>query len=258
MTVLARYISRLMLARILGVALVLTALLQIMDLIDSVDDVLDRRESVADLVIYAGYRLPSIFESTIPIAVLLGTIAVFLALSGRSEFDAMRAGGVSQAKVVALCLPIILVFAGLHFLLVDRIVPASQQAYIEWWEGPVNTGDQLWLRGSDSIVSVGEPSGDGRSLGDLSIYRRDASGRLVSRIDADRATYDGTAWTLSGVEEQLFEGGTQVMLHDTLPWPDGPEPATIGMLQRPPERLSADLMTGLLTEAWSGATETAT
>ncbi|MEM8822504.1 MAG: LPS export ABC transporter permease LptG [Pseudomonadota bacterium] len=258
MITIARYISRLMLVRVLAVALVLTALLQIMDLIDSVNDVLDRRDSIADLVIYAGYRLPSIFEGTIPIAVLLGTIAVFLALAGRSELDAMRSGGLSQGRLVLLCLPMVLLFAGLHFVLVDRVVPASQQAFTEWWDGPVNTGDVLWLRGANSIVSIGDTSHNGRRLTDLSIYYRDSTGQLIAQIDADRATYDGTDWRLAGVEEQIFNGGTtDVSLHDTLPWPDGPQPETIGMLQRPPERLSADLMTGLLSETWSGTTETA-
>ncbi|MEM7710020.1 MAG: LptF/LptG family permease [Pseudomonadota bacterium] len=254
-----RYLSRLMLVRILGVALVLAALLQIMDLIDNVGDVLDRRGSIADLVVYSGYRLPSILESTIPISVLLGTIAVFLALAGRSELDALRSGGVSQGRVILLCLPICLVFAGLHFVLVDRWVPASQQAFFEWWEGPVNTGDLLWLRGADSIVSVAATSADGRDLTDVSIYHRDANGQLRARIDAETARHDGTGWILSDVEETRFDvgAGTDLRTHDTLPWPGGPEPLTVGMLQQPPERLSANLMTGLLSESWTGATETA-
>ncbi|MEM7488887.1 MAG: LPS export ABC transporter permease LptG [Pseudomonadota bacterium] len=259
MKLVARYIARLMLVRIVAVVLVLTALLQIMDLIDNVDEVLDRRDSIADIVVYAGYRLPTIVETTIPIAVLLGTIAAFLALAGRSELDALRSGGISQTRVVLLCLPVCLLFVGVHFLLVDRVVPASQQAFTQWWDGPINSGDAVWLRDDASFVSVTEATPSGRHLEGVTIYRRDGAGDLVARIEAATADYDDGVWTLGGVEEQRFEAGagTEVRRHDTLAWPDGPAPHAIGILQQPPERLSADLMTGLLSGAWTGATETA-
>ncbi len=259
MSVVARYLSRLIFARIMGVGLVLAALLQIMDLVDNVDDVLERRNSVADLFVFASYRLPSIVESVIPISVLLGTITVFLALAGRSELDALRSGGLSQGRLVMLCLPVCLLFAAFHFVLVDRVVPSSQQAYVEWWEPPVNRGELLWLRGTESIVSVAERSRDGTALGGLTIYERDRNGRLTARIEADHASHDGAGWVLSVVEVEQFDGGlgTEVTRYEQLPWADGPEPATIEMLQQPPERLQSGLMNNLLAETWTGITEPA-
>ena len=258
MSTVARYVSGLMLVRILAVGLVLVALLQVMDLVDSVGEVLERRGAVADLVVYVAYRLPSIIESVIPIAVLLGTITVFLALAGRSELDAMRSAGLSQGDLVRLCLPVCLLFAGLHFVLADRVVPASQQAFVAWWDQDA-VADRLWLRGAESIVAVTARSPDGARLDGLTIYARDAEGRLTARTEAAMARYNGGSWTLFDAEETRFgaSAGTDVTRHETLPWLGGPEPEMIGMLEQTPERLPIGRLSGVITGPWSGATEAA-
>jgi lipopolysaccharide export system permease protein len=126
---------------------------------------------------------------------------------------AIRAAGVSQWRVLAMAVPVPLLFVAATFVLAEWVTPASQLRLAEWWSAmepaPVEQADRArWFRIEERIVRAGTASEDGATLDDVEIFARDPRGRLTERVAAERAVFSGSGWTLHGVETtRLGEGG---------------------------------------------------
>lgn len=256
MRVLISYFGRVLGARILSVLLAFVALLVLMDLIDNIEDILERRGSVADVILFAGYRLPTIAERLIPLSVLIGSTMGILALATHSELIVLRATGMSPLRIAALGIPACLVVVLAHFYLADRIAPYSQQAFIEWWEPLLNHGGTQWLRGEDNLVRISKISQDGQTLTGLNFFERDDTGRLIARLAAATARFDGSEWQLyDATETILSKTNPQIIQTAITPWPNGPDPQVILDLIARPEQLSKSTLGQVLSVAWSSSAD---
>ena len=99
-----------------------------------------------------------------------------------------------------------------HLVLADRIAPATEKAFIEWWEPLTRLGGTHWLRGEQSVVRIGGISGNATALMDLTLFERDAAGRLVAQVDAGSATFADGHWQLHDVREFVLGGVTRSIL----------------------------------------------
>ena len=256
MIILISYFGHVLGTRILSVLLAFVALLVLMDLIDNIEDILERRGNVADVILFATYRIPTIVERLIPLSVLIGSTMGILALATHSELIILRATGMSAIKVVTLMAPICLLIISIHFFLADRIAPYSQQAFIDWWEPLLNRGGIQWLRSDGSLVRISEVSQDGRTLLGLSFFERDESGRLLGRITAAAAEFKGGNWQLYDTKETvLSKTGPEIIQMPTKAWLNGPYPQIILNLIARPEQLSKNTLGQILSVAWSSTAD---
>ena len=104
--VLARYLRRRVASQVLALVLVLTALMQLLELLDVTTDVLDRNLGMGGLARYALLRTPSEILVALPLAVLLGSMSAFYAMARNHEIVAMRCAGMSLKRFVLLLLPV--------------------------------------------------------------------------------------------------------------------------------------------------------
>lgn len=201
--VIARYLRRRVAAQTLGLLLVLTALMQLLELLDVTGEVLDRELGGAGLLRYALLRTPAEMVVALPLAALLGSMSAFYAMARHHEIVAMRCAGLSLKRLVVLLLPVPMALAAVQFVLSDRVVPRTEAALKAWWdstEPPEADPEPRWVQTRDGPVSFLHASPDGRELRDVTIYRRDESGLLDARLRAGRATWEDGEWRLSGVE----------------------------------------------------------
>lgn len=202
--VLARYLRRRIAVQTLGLLLVLTALMQLLELLDVTADVLDRELGVAGLLRYALLRTPAEVVVALPLAALLGSMSAFYAMARHHEVVAMRCAGLSLKRLVVLLLPVPLVLAGAQFMLSDRVVPRAEAALKAWWDAtapPEADPEPRWVQTREGPVAFLYASPDGRELRGVHVYRRDDSGLLTARLRAARATWTDGRWHLSEVEQ---------------------------------------------------------
>lgn len=201
--VLGRYLRRRVAAQTLGLLLVLTALMQLLEMLDVTGDVLDRQLGGVGLLRYALLRTPAEIVVALPLAALLGAMSAFYALARHHEVVAMRCAGLSLKRLVVLLLPVPMLLAGAQFMLSDRVVPRAEAALKAWWdstEPPEEEPEPRWVQTREGPVSILHASPDGRELHGLHIYQRDESGLLTARLRAERATWSDGKWHLSAVE----------------------------------------------------------
>jgi lipopolysaccharide export system permease protein len=205
------YVLRTVATRILGAALILMSILQILDLLDVTPDILDRGLGIAGVAYYAAMRLPRLFEQVAPIAVLAGGLFAFSQLARESAVVAMRATGISGYRIVGMAVPC------------RRGRDAAGRA-VRPGPGPARrSGPGRLVEEHDpgrraqgprpahlprrrDLVIAASASADGRRSEYVTIFRRDNKGILVEKIEAPKARFTRPVWTLDRPTTTRFTG----------------------------------------------------
>lgn len=241
---LARYLFLLTAGRILAALAVLVGILQILDLLDITTEILDRGLGAGGVFYYSLLRLPRLIEQAAPLAVLAGALFAFAKLAGESAVTAMRSTGISAYRITALTLPAATLVAVLQLVIGMAIAPRADATLTNWWQATapqeaVKPPESLTFRVGHEIV-VGRPSEDARRLDDLTIYRRDAAGRLVQRTTAEAALYDQGVWRLLSPRfEAVSDDGVSSGAAEAMTWTQNIRPADLQALQSGAATVSA-------------------
>jgi LPS export ABC transporter permease LptG/LPS export ABC transporter permease LptF len=131
LTILDRYVVREMVPPT-ALGLLLFTFILLLDTISNLMRILVSRGAELVTVFRAFlYLLPSIFSVTIPMAFLLGVLLAFGRLASDSEIVALRASGVSPARLLRPVLALATAAGLLTFYVVGIALPAANQAYRE-------------------------------------------------------------------------------------------------------------------------------
>jgi lipopolysaccharide export system permease protein len=209
--VLGNYLRRRVAGQILGLLLALTALMQLLELLEITTEVLDRGLGAAGILRYAMLRLPAQLEIVLPLAGLLGSMSAFFAMARTREITALRASGVGLTRVMGYLLPVPLVFALLHLGLTQKLVPMSEGALKTWWDDAVpleeRSPDPEWVHTSGGILLFERHSADGRRLLNVRIFDRGEDGLLSLRTRAYEARWQDQGWQLFGARDLAVQPG---------------------------------------------------
>ncbi len=209
------YIAKGFTGSVIAMLLALSGLVGMFDFIELLRRSTSHPEATFGLVSeMAALRQPYIAMQILPFAVLLGGILCFWRLSRSSELIVARAAGISAWEFLAaptLCALLLGVLATTAISPVSSVMftraEALDNTYLKAGGGPLAlSGDQLWLRQSDHALS---PQGvaiihahgvelHGKLLvaKDVSVFRLDGRDRLLTRIEATKATLVGQTWQL--------------------------------------------------------------
>lgn len=243
----ALYLSRMFVARLAAAMLALAGLLQLVELMDKADEILARGLGVAGMVRFALYHLPLVLGAALPIAVLLAATLTLAALARRGEIAAMRAAGLSVARLVGWLIPAAVAVAALGFVLADRVVPAADAAFARWWGDSAQ--ERLWFRDGMTVVGVDRVEAQGHRLMGVEVVQRQSDGRLAQWVTADRAEWADGRWALVAGSQRALEGSIQAF--DYLPWATGLAPANLMELARPRPVLSSGRLMAALHGRWA-------
>ncbi len=243
LTLLDRHIGRSML---IGTALVFgvfAALFVLIVLVDALPDYGKGNFRLYELIRYVVLSQPRKLYEVFPVTVLIGTLLGLSTLALNSELVAMRAAGVSKARIVGATLKTGAVLVAAAVLAGEYVVPKAetraqtgraQALEMSFRQG----GSGLWLRDGAAFVNIGEVLPD-LSLLRLHIYEVTPDFRLGRHTYAARARYVDDGWQLenvyrSRIEDKRVQAGAQ----PTLQWQAGITPSVVAVFTTRPEALS--------------------
>ncbi len=249
---LALYLSRQVGFRIAAVLAGLVALGLSLDMLENSADIIERH-GVAGLGEYALLRAPLVLVTILPLGVLVGAALAFLTLAARNEMVVLRTAGYNTARVLLLLIPLAAICGAAQNRLAARLGPVAEQALVERFPDLFETRaieEEIWLRDWHAVIRIERAEADGATLGDISIFRIAASGKLIQRIDAAAAHFSSAGWLLEGVtvqrpdtlEEQVAE----------MPWTTRLSPASILGAARRPELVDTGKIRQILAGALPG------
>jgi Predicted permeases len=225
MITLARYLSRKLTTHTLLVLFALVALSLTFELMERADNVLALSgDNPTAVLAYAALRTPDFVARQLPMAVLVGALITFGMLRRYDELIAMWGSGVSALGMMKALIPISILIGALQFGLDNAAVPWVEAVLRDRGLGEVGRKGLIekemsatWLRSSQDVIRIPKEVAQQGELRDVSIFRRDATGTLVERLDAKSATPAPDGWQLANVTARTVEPA-QITTYASLLW----------------------------------------
>jgi len=244
MKLLDRYIA-LAMARGTGVALIVIMGLNVFfSIIEEIDELGEGSYNVAKMLQYVVLTLPRGIYELFPTAALIGGLTGMGALAVNGELVAMRAGGLSIARIVRSVLQAGLVLLVFVVILGEGFAPVAEQYAQRLRAGALEKRvsfmgrEGAWVRDESRYIYVNKIF-DNDTLADVSVFEFNRDRRLVSALHADTAAYQGGMWQLHNVRETQFAGGSvRTRAESTLAVPDLLRPELINVVVLKPENMS--------------------
>ncbi|MGH7730113.1 MAG: LptF/LptG family permease [Candidatus Eiseniibacteriota bacterium] len=186
----------------------------IVDVVEKIDVFLDQRAPVGLVVRYYLYRGPEVVVQVLPVALLLATFLALGQLNKFGELTAMRSAGLSLARILAPVFVAAGAGAVLSLALSELVVPPANRARDRIYEEQIqrlSTGptteraDVTYLGAGGRIYYMRLYVVPARRMHEVSVQQFRA-GRLVLRIDAAEATWDGRRWVFASGFVRTFRG----------------------------------------------------
>jgi len=197
MKILDRYIFREYFSTLGFAIIAFVSLFILVDLIEKVDDFLDKNVEVGLIAKYYLYFIPEIIKLIVPISTLLAALFVTGKLAKQTELTAMKAGGISLYR---LLLPFFLVgsiIGAIDFYLSGWVVPETSKFKQQFdatylgktkWKSSAFSNIDI-LENPNRIVRIGYFNKDSYTCQNVSLQNYEKS-KMLWRIDAAKMIYD--------------------------------------------------------------------
>ncbi len=250
MKIIDRYVLRSFLEVFLSSIFIVAFMFTAISVLDSMSYLMGKKGAgFGEIVYYYTLQLPQTIYMTAPIAALISAMIVLGTFNQRFEIMAIRAAGVSIARVTAPVLIISLFICGGLFALGNTLVPYGNRYFFNMEEKIKGHDDEeenrLWYVSGEGdsrlIVRAGHMDRNTGELKSLAVYRLGADFRLLEQTLAEKAVYDpGKGWTGTAVTRRCFDGRlpprTETFSRDVLDIPDTRE--DLRRVQRAPEEMT--------------------
>lgn len=243
LTLIDRHIGRSIIQGTLLVLAVFAALFVFASLIDELPNYGSGHFGAYEIVSFVLLSQPRKLYEIFPVTVLIGTLLGLSTLALNSELIAMRAAGMSKARIIGAAMKTGAVLVIGAVLVGEYVVPVAETQAQTGRAQALATSLQhgsggLWLRDRNSFVSIGEVLPD-LSLLRVDIYELTPTYEMHRHIYADRARYDGKEWQLLDVHASDI-GQQQIVTHiqAQMPWPAALTPDVVAVFTIRPEALS--------------------
>ncbi|WP_299150128.1 LPS export ABC transporter permease LptG [uncultured Tateyamaria sp.] len=206
------YFARRFALALLMIAIVLSTIVVLVDLIDQTRKFADYDVSFAERIVLTILNAPETINQILPLIMILGTVVLFISLARSSELVVTRAAGRSAARALLAPLAVALIAGIVATTMLGPMVAATSKRYATLAEGYRSGGisalsvsdEGLWLRqGGDTgqtVIRAGRSNTDASVLYDVTFLSYAASGNPVQRIEATSAALENGAWALRGAK----------------------------------------------------------
>lgn len=223
-------------------------LIGLLDSLANGGDILADDGTFIDTFRYMSLRAPVIFDRIFVFTIHIAILLSFVKLIRNHELVALLGFGISPPKQIAMLAPAVLGAAVMSIFAINVLMPPSVRALQEWGIGEykiknVTEENPLWIEDAGRITRAADRF-DMNTLGTLELYARAPdTGAVTEIIWADRAQYNGTDWSMTGVRRLSVEGADgdprqAEIIEGVVPWVTNQTPQSIARLAAEPRDLA--------------------
>lgn len=203
MKVLFRYVASEFLKALLFAVLAFLLIYIVVDIFEKMDRFIDHHVALGHVFIYYLFQVPYVTVLVLPVAVLLASLFSIGQMARHHELVAMKSSGLSLYRILSPLFGLGLVISLMVLILGEVAIPffnqqksRAESRYIDKVP-PVDFTNRtnVFYRGTHGrMYYIKHYDGKVRTLTDVVIYQFDPQGRLVKRMDAIRAVWEGNHW----------------------------------------------------------------
>lgn len=205
MTLLSKHIFREFITLVAGVLAGIIVVYLSVEFLQKADRLIKFHASFSQVGRYFLYSIPSMVSLSLPMATLIASLLSLGNLSRHNEIIAMRASGVSLARIIMPMIVGGVLLSALGFLNTEYVIPvySSRADYVRNVEiekkqqRVMFQQHKLWLRGPDnSIVNIDLVSPNRTEMIGINIYKLNPDYSVRERIKADSLLWENGNWRL--------------------------------------------------------------
>ena len=205
MNILSKHILREFITLLLGVLAGILVVFLCVEFLQKADKLIKFHASFSQIARYFLYSVPGMISMSLPMATLIAALLSLGNLSRHNEIIAMRASGVSLARIIAPMLAGGLAISACGFFNNEFVMPrySTLANYIRSVEiekkqqRVMFQQHKLWLRGPDnSIANIELVSPNRKEMIGLSIYKLNPDYSIRERTRAGSLLWESGAWRL--------------------------------------------------------------
>ncbi|MEM7194152.1 MAG: LPS export ABC transporter permease LptG [Pseudomonadota bacterium] len=245
MTILNRYLGRIILQYTLIVMMVLLALFTFVNFLDQLGDLGKGNYNIFSVLSYITLTIPRTIYDIFPMAALLGTMVGLSLLANDSELIVMRASGVSMVQITTAALKMGGLFVIAAVVVGELVSPftetKAQRGRAEALQQDIKqqTNFGLWMRDTDTFVNVGEVLPD-LTLLRVKVFEFDGARNLRSLVAAEDGVFQSGSWIINNVNQTLIdeEGQADTVQIPAATWQSRVTPQILSVFLIKPDQLS--------------------
>jgi lipopolysaccharide export system permease protein len=244
MKILDRYIAVAVVTGTLVALLIVVGLDAFFNVIAQLDNVGRENYTLMTLVQFIALIIPQSMYQLFPMAALLGSLMGLGGLSANSELIAMRASGLSIARIIRSIMQIGVLMLVVAVFVGEVVAPVAEQQGQKLRATAMNrtisflSSRILWVRDKNLFINAGRVLAD-NTLADLTIYEFDDEGHLKVIMQATEAQYQDGQWILQNVSRSEFTDDRVLISHDEqLARSSELTPDLLGIVALKPENMS--------------------
>lgn len=186
-------------------------LIGLLDSLANGGDILAGDGTFVDTFRYMALRASVIFDRVFIFTIHIAILLTFVKLIRNHELVALLGFGISPPKQIALLAPAVFAAGLVSIFAINVLLPPSVRALQEWGIGEykvknVTDENPLWMEDAGRIMRAAERF-DMNTLGTLELYARAPdTGAVTEIVWAERAEYNGTNWSMTGVRRLSVKG----------------------------------------------------
>ncbi len=248
MKILDRYIAFRYIGNLVWSLLSAVVIFIVVNNVDNLDSFIDNHVPAHEVFRYYYLFIPYITYLTLPIATLLATLFTIGGLTQTNELTAMHASGIPFRRPLIILLIVATLCSAGGLYMGETLVPIAnrQRLDIERYEVKripretrANLGRLYFQLGGGKQLFIGRYASETGEAYDIQMVTAD-SGRISSRIDADKMVWRDGRWLLQGSIMKKFNG--PMMTIDSHPPRElqfkGLQPEGFAQMQTAPEELN--------------------
>lgn len=210
MTIIDRYIFKVVLGTALIALLVLLALEIFLTFLAELEDLGVGNYGVVEILKYVLLILPGLAYQTFPMALLLGGLLGMGTLASGSELMVMRAAGLSVLRLIWATLKVGLLLGLVAMALSEFVAPPAERSAQELRSTAkasniaIREGRGFWAKDGNHFIQVRSVLPDAR-LADIHIYEMGQASELNAVIQAQSAHYQDGHWVLERASRRFLQ-----------------------------------------------------
>ena len=237
------------LVTLVGAALAFLAIFVIVDLVENIDKFIDQQAPLHAFLLYYYHYAPWIVVLTLPVAMLLASLATLGGMTRDNELLALKASGISPYRPIGTLAAVALGITGLAFLIGETVVPAANEArqmvYNRYVEKSGAISESVTINrtldlGQGRLLFVRQYHADEQAA--LHVTLAESRNREVHRVvQAARMHYlgEGGRWRMEEVVERAWDNGRELYRHhlESEEYLPAVTPAELALRVRRPEEM---------------------
>lgn len=235
MATLTRYLAREFCKLLALCQGIFVALYLVVDFLQVVDNFMEAGAPAKSMLLYFIYKTPFILVHMSPVAALISVIVLFSTMERNNEITALKACGLSLARVSLPVVTCSLLLALGVFVFSELVMPYASSRSQGIWYKEVKKRDperfygtnHIWYKGTDAIYWIRHFDNRNHRMDGPIFYFFDERFRLIRRVQGKRAVWTGNAWRVEEGEDQrrspTGEFRTQAFRRLSLDLPEKPQ-----------------------------------